>query len=156
MKAKGIQIVKILMVRDRTHPYYARKLSQPEEVAKIGFEILKDADREHFAVISLASDNSINAVNIASQGGVGYAPIHPREVFKPAILANAFSICLLHNHTSLSAEPSREDIEVTKQLVKAGYILGINIIDHVIIADNGNFYSLKIFMEHIFLKDTSD
>ncbi len=156
MEKADIQIVTISMVRDRTHPYYARKINQPEDVAELGFEVLKDADREHFVVISLASDNSINAVNIASQGGVGYAPIHPREVFKTAILANAFSVCLLHNHTSLSVEPSKEDIEMTKRLVKAGHILEIKIIDHVIIADNGKFYSLKTFMEHIFLEDTSD
>jgi len=142
MEVKNIQVVKLMMVKDKTIPYYARKIGFPRDIAEIGFELLKGADREYFAVICLSRCSGINAVNIVSQGSASYTVIHPREVFKPAILSNANSICLLHNHTSGAVIPSSQDIVVTKSLVDAGILLRIQVLDHVIISDE-NFYSIK-------------
>ena len=155
MKVKDMQVVKILMVRDKTAPLYAHKISNPEDVAKIGYELFKNADREHLAVIALSRDNTINAVNIVSQGGVGSAPFHPREVLKPAILANASAICLLHNHTSLNVLPSSDDIVVTRRIIEAANLLQIKVFDHVIVAED-KFYSLKEHDGLMFKKSIGD
>lgn len=69
--------------------------------------------------------------------------VHPREVFKAAILANSDGIILSHNHPTGDPTPSREDMEVTKRLVEAGGIVGIEVIDHVVIGDNGKYVSFK-------------
>lgn len=151
MKIKDIQIVKIMMVRDKTMPYYSYTISNPKDVAKIGFKLFKGADREYFAVISLSRDNTINAINIASQGSLDFAIIHPREVFKFAILANAASICLLHNHPSLNVSPSAEDIAITRRLIEAAKMLKIEILDHVIIIED-DYYSLKVHSGAMFEK----
>ena len=87
-----------MMVRDKTIPYYARKISGPKDIANIGFELFNGADREYLAAIVLSVDHTINAVNIIAQGSLDTACFHPREILKPAILANASCICLLHNH----------------------------------------------------------
>ena len=155
MKVKDVQVVKILMIRDKTVPMYAHKISNPEDVAKIGYELFKNADREYFAVICLSRDNTINAVNIVSQGSLSSAGFHPREVLKPAILANASSICLLHNHTSLNVLPSRDDIAVTSRLIQAANLLQIQILDHVIVAEE-KFYSLKEHDGLMFKKSIGD
>jgi len=149
MAIKNIQVVRIMMVKDKTIPYYSRKVCTPKDVAEIGFEVLKGADREYFVVICLSRGGTVNAVNIVSQGSAGHADVHPREVFKPAILANACSICLLHNHTSGFVDPSHEDIVITKRLIEASELLKIAVWDHVIISD-GNFYSLRDHYGYIF------
>lgn len=149
MDIKSIQVVKIMMVKDTTIPYYTRKITAPEDLAKIGNEILKGADREYFVAICLSRNGTVNAVNIVSQGSASHSVVHPREVFKPAILSNANSICLLHNHTSGSVNPSSEDLAVTEALIKAGNLLRISVLDHVIISD-GLFYSMKDHHKEIF------
>ena len=75
-------------------------------------------------------------------GSLTCSIVHPREVFKAAILANAASVIFLHNHPSGSTEPSGDDIEATNMLCKAGAILGINILDHLIITSN-DYFSFK-------------
>ena len=69
--------------------------------------------------------------------------VHPREVFKTAILSNSAAIILAHNHPSGKPEPSKDDIDVTKRLVRAGEIIGIDVLDHVIIGGNDNYQSLR-------------
>ena len=137
-----IQVVKIMMVRDKTIPYYAYKISQSEDVANLGFELFKGADREYLAAIVLSVDHTINAVNIIAQGCLDSACFHPREVLKPVILANASCFCLLHNHTSLNVLPSSKDYAVTRKLIKAANLLQIEILDHVVVAEN-KFYSMR-------------
>ena len=121
----------------------------PETVAEIGQTLLKGADREYFLVICLSTALKVNAVNIVSQGSINHTSIHPREVFKPAILANSDRICLLHNHIAGNLKPSEQDINVTKKLIEAGNLLDIKVIDHIIITDSG-FVSLKIENEYLF------
>jgi DNA repair protein RadC len=90
----------------------------------------------------LSTKNTVNAIHTASIGSLSSAIVHPREVYKAAVLANASSIVLGHNHPSGDPTPSPEDIEVTKRLSNAGDLMGIDVLDHVIIGD-GRFYSLK-------------
>jgi DNA repair protein RadC len=86
--------------------------------------------------------NKVIGINTVSIGNLNSSIVHPREVFKPAILSNAASILLAHNHPSGDPEPSREDVAITTRLVEAGKILGIDVIDHLILGD-GCYHSLK-------------
>ena len=104
---------------------------------------MENEDREHFKVILLDSRNKVIGVNTVSIGTINSSLVHPREVYKPAILGNAVSIILVHNHPSGETEPSDADIEITNQLGKAGKILGIELLDHIIIG-RGKYLSLDV------------
>lgn len=125
-------------------PWYGGNIKKPEDVQKLVNEHidLKDADREHFIVFYLDRKSSINAINTVSIGGLNSTHVHPREVFKTALLSSAASIILCHNHPSGDPTPSREDVDITRRLVEVGEILGIDVLDHVIIGVN-RYYSLK-------------
>ena len=99
---------------------------------------LRTAKKEHFVVLYLNARNQLIHKETVSIGTLNASLIHPREVFKPAIDNLAASIIIAHNHPSGSAEPSEDDLEITKRLKDAGKILGIEIVDHVIIAKNSS------------------
>jgi DNA repair protein RadC len=103
---------------------------------------MRNLPKEHLRGLFLNSHNRILRDEVISIGTVNSNMIHPREVFRPAIECNAAALVLAHNHPSGEASPSAEDIEVTKQLVEAGKILGIAVLDHVIITKN-NFVSIN-------------
>ena len=98
--------------------------------------IFEGIDREQFVVLCLDGQNKPIGINVVSIGSVSGAIVHPREVFKPAILANAVGLICFHNHPSGDPTPSVDDLEITERLVKAGDLIGINIIDHIILGDN--------------------
>ena len=90
----------------------------------------------------LNAKNELLRVAHVSQGTLSGSLVHPRETFRTAIIENCYCVILVHNHPSGDPEPSQEDIRITRDLVDAGRILGIRVLDHVIIARNG-FRSLK-------------
>jgi len=110
------------------------QIMSPEDVAKIFIPRLSDLKKEILIVILLNTANRILKDVVVSEGNLNSSIIHPREVFKPAIDELAASIILVHNHPSGNPEPSKMDIEVTKQIYQAGEILGIKLLDHIIIA----------------------
>lgn len=97
------------------------------------FASLRAEAREVFATIHLDSKNRILCVETVSVGCLTSAIVHPREVFKSALLSSAAAVVLVHNHPSGDPTPSREDLELTKRLKEAGELLGIRVLDHVII-----------------------
>lgn len=101
-------------------------------------------DREHFVVVLLDTKGNMLGFNVVSMGTVNQTLVHPREVFKTAIIENAASIVLMHNHPSGDATPSTEDLQLTKRLVKAGDILGIDVLDHIVVGRGEEFVSLRI------------
>lgn len=103
---------------------------------------IRDNKKEHFVVFFLDSRNQEIKREIISIGSLNASLVHPREVFEPAVKNLAAQIILAHNHPSGNIEPSKDDLELTERLVEAGKILGIEIIDHIIVAKN-NFVSLK-------------
>ena len=103
---------------------------------------IRDNKREHFVVFYLDTRNQKIQREIISVGILNASLVHPREVFEPAIRHSAAQIIISHNHPSDNINPSKDDIEITKRLIKAGDILGIKIIDHVIVSKN-SFSSLK-------------
>ena len=142
--AKAAQIKAAFEISRRlstqTESYKSKELTDPEKVYKLVKSKLKDYHKEHFYVISLNSRNySIAEVSI---GSLNASIVHPREVFAEAIKNKAASVIFSHNHPSGDPEPSEDDLEITKRLVEAGKVLGIEVIDHIIITKN-NFLSIK-------------
>jgi DNA repair protein RadC len=87
--------------------------------------------------VLLSSRNVVLGIETISIGSLNASIVHPREVFKPAILCSAASIALAHNHPSGDAEPSNEDIAITRRMIEAARLLGIELLDHVIVASRG-------------------
>lgn len=110
------------------------------DVAHLLRQYLTDVDREHFVVVLLNRKNQVIGINTVAAGSLTAAIVHQREVMKPAVLANAASIILVHNHPSGDPSPSAEDQQLTTRLVQAGRILGITVVDHIIIGDGTERY----------------
>ena len=119
-----------------------KKVTSPKEVYKIIAEYLKGVDREHLVLITLDTKNVTTSITTISIGSLNTSIVHPREVFKTAILSNAASIILAHNHPSGDSTPSKEDINITDRIKESGKILGIDLLDHLIIGDD-SYISLK-------------
>jgi DNA repair protein RadC len=117
-------------------------IKSPEDVVGAIGGTLKGKKREHFLTLLLDTRNRLIRVATVSMGSLDSSIVHPREVFKEAISASAASVIFVHNHPSGDAEPSEDDIELTRRLVEAGKLLGILVLDHVIVGD-GAFVSLK-------------
>ena len=98
---------------------------------------------EHFCVVGLSTKNHVLFQETISQGTLNASLVHPREVFKPLIKRACASVLLVHNHPSGNVTPSKEDIELTQSLVKAGELLQIQVLDHIIIGGNGQYVSFK-------------
>jgi len=120
-----------------------QKYNSSEEVARSEFagSLLK-SDREKFICMHLNVKNQIISFEVVSTGSLTSSLVHPREVYKGAILSNSASVIFMHNHPSGDPEPSIDDMEITKRLEKAGNILGINVLDHIIVAQK-DFYSFR-------------
>lgn len=138
-----INIVQVQLVKEKSLTYSSKQINCPRDASDIAAEFLAGADREHFVIFCLDTKNNLNAINTVSVGTLNSSLVHPREVYKPAILANSNAIILIHTHPSGDPTPSREDIEVTKRLVEAGNILGIEVVDHLVIGDDGRYASFK-------------
>lgn len=117
-------------------------LDSPEAVVKYLREKLGRKKKEHFVILSLDSHNNLIKISNISIGTLNANLVHPREVFKEAIYANAAQIILAHNHPSGVSNPSKEDILLTEKIVRSGKILGIDIIDHIIVTKR-NYFSFK-------------
>ncbi len=110
------------------------QISSPEDVFKVYAPLVRDLQQEVFKVLLLDSANHLLRDVTVTTGILNSSLVHPREVFRLAILEPAASIILLHNHPSGNPEPSSEDIQITRQLVEASKVVGIPIHDHLIIA----------------------
>lgn len=108
-------------------------LASPGAVANYLREKIGKEKKEHFLILSLDSRNYLIRENIVSVGTLNANLVHPREVFKEAIDSRAASVILAHNHPSGDPEPSEDDLIITKRLIEAGKIMGIDILDHIII-----------------------
>jgi DNA repair protein RadC len=103
---------------------------------------LRDARHEHFLVVLLDGRHRVMRSETVSRGTLTASLVHPREVFRPAIREAAAAIALVHNHPSGDPTPSREDREITARLARAGELLGIPVVDHVVVAEGG-YHSLR-------------
>jgi DNA repair protein RadC len=136
-------MVRLRLVRERAAKPYPtlRQVRDARDVYLAFRSEAEEADRESFHVVVLDGKNRVLGFNLVSIGSLTAALVHPREVFKPAVLANAAALILVHNHPSGNPEPSAEDRAITQRLRQAGELLGIRVLDHVIIGDD-DFVSL--------------
>lgn len=138
-----ISKVRISLVREPGDLGFGR-VRLPEDAARVARRFVpEDIDREMFFVLMLDTRNNVTAANLVSIGTLNGGLVHPREVFKAAILENAAAVVLGHNHPSGDVTPSAEDRALTMRLVNAGNILGIGVLDHLIIGHGANYYSFK-------------
>jgi DNA repair protein RadC len=120
--------------------YRGKKLPEirgPDDVARVVGPKLRKETREHFLVLLLNARHEVMGRETVSVGSLNASIVHPREVFRPAVVASAAATVLVHNHPSGDPEPSEEDLSITKRLVEAGELLGISVLDHVIVASRG-------------------
>ncbi len=120
--------------------YRGKKLPEirgPEDVVRLVGPKLRREQREHFIVLLLNARHEVTGRETVSVGSLNASIVHPREVFRPAVVSSAAAVLLVHNHPSGDPEPSEEDLSITKRLVQAGEILGISVLDHVILASRG-------------------
>jgi DNA repair protein RadC len=138
-----IQRIKLCVVRENSNDEKL-KVTDPEAIAKL--KLIKDellnSDREKFICLHLDTKHQLISYEIVSVGSLSMAIVHPRELFKGAILSNASSVILCHNHPSGVPEPSREDIDLTRRLRDAGELLGVQVLDHLIFGHD-NYKSFK-------------
>src|SRR5574341_1303255 len=135
---KTITVIRLQIVREGDFPYSTRQVKTSSDAAGIFRSYLVGADREYFVVLLLDAKHRINELNVVAIGSLTCTLVHPREVFKPAVIANAKAVILGHNHPSGDPTPSREDIKLTHRLVKAGELLGVAVLDHIIIGETGH------------------
>ena len=119
------------------------RVTSPSIAANYVLSEMSVLEQEHFRVMTLNTKKEINFIREISKGTINMTIVHSREVFKAAISDNAHSIILLHNHPTGDPSPSKEDIGLTKNLIEASKIIGIDILDHIIIGDNKYFSFLE-------------
>lgn len=119
------------------------KISTPEDAVNYVMNDMKSLPTEHFRILSLNTKKEIMYIREISHGTVNMTVVHPREVFRKAIEDGAHSIILLHNHPSGDPNPSQEDLHLTKRLKDCAEIVGISIVDHIIIGEDGYYSFLK-------------
>lgn len=117
-------------------------IKSPKDVSDLLMEEMRYYKKEYFKTILLNTKNEAISLELISVGSLNSSLVHPREVFVNAIKKSTSSIILVHNHPSGNPYPSKEDISITKRLIEAGRIIGIDVLDHVIIGD-GSYCSLK-------------
>jgi DNA repair protein RadC len=140
-KSASVPIYKVTLVREGRVSCYQQQIRSSADASTLLHTYLADVDREHFVVILLNQKNRVIGIHTVSIGSLTASVVHPREVFKPAILSNCASLVLAHNHPSTDCQPSKEDRAITARLVEAGRLLGISVLDHVIIGGDGRYFS---------------
>lgn len=143
--AKIMTKYRLELVKEESHKYEVEtRISCPKDI----YEVLTKVCRiqcnaeEVFILITLNTKNIITGYFEVHRGTINTSLVHPREVFKRALLNNASNIMVAHNHPSGDPNPSKEDIQITERLKEAGNLLGINLIDHIIVGED-KYISLK-------------
>lgn len=113
-----------------------KKINTAQDIANYFIPKLKNKKKEYFYCVFLDTKNKIIKSKLIAIGTLNSSMVHPREIFKPAIKESSNSIILLHNHPSGDPTPSKEDIIITKRIIKAGKLISIQVIDHIIIGTN--------------------
>lgn len=147
MIKEKIQIVHLQMVKEKELPYGNTEINSPETAVEFIKDVVADmiCDRDRECIVVCAMDTKLKPVSIQiiGIGTINSCLYSIPDIFKVALLSNADSILLFHNHPSGNPTPSGEDIECTKKVAEAGRMLGISLQDHIILGDNGCYYSFK-------------
>ena len=128
-----IPVIRLSAVREKEVRYSSRKVTTVEKAAELGRLLLDGADRECFVVCCMDTKMKPLSLERTAIGTVNECPLNMREVFKYAVISNAACLLVFHNHPSGEAEPSEEDIWMTRKMRKAGELMGIPVMDHIIL-----------------------
>jgi DNA repair protein RadC len=139
-RRKNVPIYRVTLVREGKIQDHPGKITSSLMGSEVASRYLEGTDRENFIVLLLDRKNQLIGINTVSIGSLTASVVHPREVFKPAILSNASAIICAHNHPSGDPQPSQEDRVLTQRLVEAGKLLGISVLDHIIVGDESKRY----------------
>lgn len=115
----------------------------PLDAARLVLEHISQEPVEHFHVYHLDTRNRITSYHKVSIGTLNGSLVHPREVYRQAVIEGAAGVIVAHNHPSGDPSPSREDVELTKRLRDAGKVLGIELMDHIIVSPKGQWLSFR-------------
>lgn len=138
-----IPLVKIRVVKEKDLPYGKERVCNSELVVKLANQIVEGADREYVMVLSVDSQSKPVAIEVVAIGTLTEAKISGREVLKHMVANSAAAAILLHNHPSGNPIPSKEDYIMTSKLQQAAELLDIQLLDHIIIGDEGHYYSMS-------------
>ena len=139
-----IPVYRVALVREGSLSQLERpRITEPAAAVRILSAYLHNADREHLVALFLNTKHRIIGINTVSVGSLTASIVHPREVYKPAILANAAALIVGHNHPSGDPTPSAEDHAITTRLAQVGEELGIRLLDDLIIGDDTHWYSFQ-------------
>lgn len=144
-KAKAAQIAAVFELARRLETFVEepkRKVCSPKDVYILMYPKMREQKKEKFITLCLDTKNQILKEEVISIGSLNASIVHPREVFKSALMESSASVIMVHNHPSGDPSPSREDIMVTEKMVEGGKLLGIDVLDHIIIGE-GRYVSLK-------------
>lgn len=144
-EAKAAQIAAVFELARKLESFTdepKRKIRSPADVYSILYPKMREQKRERLVALLLDTKNQVLREEVISIGSLNANIVHPREVFKAALMESCASVILSHNHPSGDPTPSREDIAVTEKLVEGGKLLGIDVLDHVVIGE-GRYVSLK-------------
>ncbi|RIE01696.1 DNA repair protein RadC [Cohnella faecalis] len=140
---KRVDVVKVKLVREKSF-LSLQNVGSPEEAHQLLRKFIQfELDREYFLLLCLDTKNRPTTIQVIAVGTLDSVLIHPREVYKTAILANAASIICAHCHPSGDPEPSPEDLKITRRLMRTGTIIGISLLDHLILGTDNNYISFK-------------
>ncbi len=151
MKIHGIKLAKAAQIAacfelarrlERFESTSKFKINSPEDVYRHLYPAMRESKKETFVELCLDTKNQVIREDTVSVGSLNANIVHPREVFRTALIESAAHIIVAHNHPSGDPAPSREDVDITKKLVETGKIMGIDVLDHVIIGD-GRHFSMK-------------
>ena len=142
-KAKAITLISLFELCKRVRREgKSERITSPEDAYRILEPLFSERKTEHFGIITLNRKGYLINIHTVSVGGLGKVAVEPKEVFRPAVRDLAEAVILFHNHPSGISRPSSEDLEITKRLVEAGKVLGVEVIDHIIIGKE-EFFSFK-------------
>ena len=141
-----------LNIKEASVYYSETPITTPDEAVVVMSDVLSELDRENLAVVNLDTKNKPINYTIVSIGGLAESIVSIQNVFKVAILSNAANIMVFHNHPSGDINPSLEDLMATEKIVKAGKLLGIEVLDHIIVgAFNKNCCSIRMENKELFI-----
>jgi DNA repair protein RadC len=135
-------------IREATVRYRGRgrkapaRVNGPGDAAEVLRAVIDSDPREHFVALHLDARNAPIGYEVISIGTANASLVHPREVFRSAIISGAVGVIVAHNHPSGDPSPSREDLQVTERLVEAGKLLGVGVLDSLVITDD-SYHSLR-------------
>lgn len=139
---KTVKRIRLRQVREGRLQFAVDRVNKPGDVYDAVKSYYDGADREILSVLCLDAQNQPTCFNVASIGALNTTRTRPAEILKVAIVTNAAGLVLIHNHPSGTLDPSPEDIEFTRAMQRACELVGVDLYDHVIVADDG-FTSLR-------------